>query len=1190
MTDNDLFNERLAVVRRGYADGPDLSGGDENLATRENGYKVFGGLGESQLSILQKYDIPLSDPSTLSSSAGLENLQVNFVFEYKSRYIVGTSDGLYASGQNFDLSRFDRTDGNGNRIFGSLGGTNVFCYYINDDYGNRIESDNWLNGCEYYIGTDGGLYGLRDNGDTLSWNLLVDGIQVTKIDVIDGEMFLLNDRGENTGLSSFDGENLRREHDVTSASDIMHIGSQPEENRIVVGGYDRIQQSYGEYNPLNQDVVADFTKIGVSIHDVTEDNSALYIGTSGGLYECTNGNVGPEIVPSSSGMNVSRVMTFMDEIVGADSEYFPILCGTDAGLYVRNRLEMTFEKIQSGISDLDNGKIADISARGAFIFAAVEGNFVYYANVNSIGKWYRLSNGTNPTCFDREEDFDTDYSGGLHVGRNDGVDEYLIRGSVMLIPNDSTVDSRLNSNTLRMMKNDVGRTLVSFDDNPILYQVVGGKLEQLFRFPGVSTRINDVATIMTAQESETEDVVSTTPMYVATNSGVAVLDGGLATYIQGVGGCDVVASFGNHAYAYGGKYVYLMTGRRMMSRFEFDDEVTAAYAMTNSLLVISGGVLRSLGNVVDYQIVSNPEYESLLGSGFGNVSQVHYFGSGVCCIRNAAGSGNWTQIDSKTRGVVNTFGGLTSRSLKCACTSIPGEIPQNYIGTDSGYYEIDATLEYVDGPYLGGRQVNDMADLSASNGLVKLIGASDGLYTATTAVYFEDSFSNDDDATVGGTGIFASTYPTDVSCDSNIMMIYSKGGEYHVATGIVDDPEAEDRYSFKTHKMGSISSSETIRRVIRTGAKSALVLTSGGIRTTNDLIDYPWWQTSQNNLKDTVDLAIRDLYALDTLTGSYVIRKSGTTYSLNRINYQTSEALILSSKTELRRVGIAGSKLLVLSGDALMEYPGLPTTGVVLTSFNRLSPELGVGVNDFAVDGNYVYVATEKGFCKYSFSGSLQGKWREDLNAEEIFTEGGIFFKGNNRGAFGVYKIDGANIETIYQDLDKTRYDRTNGVFLAQSQVKLVNGNENKVVNLVLDATGIDERPMKCQFVMFSSDPKKDSALGTKNVTSIAVTDSAAYCVADGAVYTCPAISNFKGTYRWTDITPSGVNGIRRIYANSGTLIAFTDTEYVNINIGSDYKILSRRSLGGIVQTGKVSDVMVDGGHVVFVPTTGGIY
>jgi len=273
-----------------------------------------------------------------------------------------------------------------------------------------------------------------------------------------------------------------------------------------------------------------------------------------------------------------------------------------------------------------------------------------------------------------------------------------------------------------------------------------------------------------------------------------------------------------------------------------------------------------------------------------------------------------------------------------------------------------------------------MADLSSSSGLVKLIGTSDGLYIATTDVEFEDSFSNDDDSTVGGTGIFASTYPTVASCDSNVMMVYSKGGKYHVATGIVDNPVSEDRYSFTVHQMGSIKSSETIHRVIRTGAKSALVLTSGGIRTTDDLIDYPWWQTSQNNLKDTVDLAIRDFGALDTLTGSYVIRKSGTTYSLNRINYQTSETLILSSKTELGRVGIAGSKLLVLSGDALMEYPELPTTRAVLSSFESFSPELGAGVNDFAVDGSYVYAATEKGFRKLSFSGSLQGKWREDLN------------------------------------------------------------------------------------------------------------------------------------------------------------------------------------------------------------------
>lgn len=542
---------------------------------------------------------------------------------------------------------------------------------------------------------------------------------------------------------------------------------------------------------------------------------------------------------------------------------------------------------------------------------------------------------------------------------------------MMLIPNDSIVDSRLNGNTLRMMKNDVGRTLVSFDDNPILYQVVGGKLEQFFQFPDVSTRINDVATITTAQESDTGDSVSTSLMYVATNKGVAVVDGGQATYIQGIDGCNAVSDFVNYAYAYGGKYVYLMIGRRVMSRLELDDDVTAAHAMTNSLLVISGGVLRSLGNVGDYYIVADPKYDPLRRSGFGNVSHVHDFGGVICCIRNATGSGNWTQIDPKTGSVVNTFSLLTGRSLKCACTSIPGEIPQNYIGTDSGYYEIDQPLEYVDGPYLDGRQVNDMVDLSASNGLVKLIGTSDGLYTATTAVYFEDSFSNDDNATVGGTGIFASTYPTDASCDSNIMMVYSKDGKYHVATGIVDNPESEDRYSFTSHQMGSIESSETIHRVIRTGAKSALLLTSGGIRTTDDLIDYPWWQTSQNNLKDTVDLAIRDFGALDTLAGSYVIRKSGTTYNLNRINHQTSETLILSSVTELRRVGIAGGKLLVLSGDTLVEYPELPTTRVAPSSFESLSPNLSAGVNDFAIDGNYVYAATENGFRKYSFSGSL---------------------------------------------------------------------------------------------------------------------------------------------------------------------------------------------------------------------------
>lgn len=63
---------------------------------------------------------------------------------------------------------------------------NVFCYYNNGDYENRIESDNWLNKCEYYVGTNDGLYGLKEIGDTLSWELLVGGIQVTRIGVMDG--------------------------------------------------------------------------------------------------------------------------------------------------------------------------------------------------------------------------------------------------------------------------------------------------------------------------------------------------------------------------------------------------------------------------------------------------------------------------------------------------------------------------------------------------------------------------------------------------------------------------------------------------------------------------------------------------------------------------------------------------------------------------------------------------------------------------------------------------------------------------------------------------------------------------------------------------------------------------------------------------------------------------------------------
>jgi hypothetical protein len=320
MTDNDLFNERLTVVQSGYADGPDLSGSDENLDLRENGYKVWGGLGSEQLSILQKYDIPLSDPSTLSSSEGIQDLQVYFVFQYKSRYIAGTSDGLYASGQNFDLKRFDRTDGNGNQIFSSLPGRNVFCHYANGNYGNRIEDDSWLNRYEYYVGTSDGLYGLEETGGYQNWTKIVDGVQVTHIYVIRNEMFLLNNRGENTGLSSFDGEILVRENDVVSASDIMQLSSQPDENQIVVGGYDAIQQSYGEYNPVNQAVVADFTNIGVTVNDVTEFNGVLFIGTSGGLYEQNASGGVPSVVSGSSGINVRKVTTFGDMTVIDDAD------------------------------------------------------------------------------------------------------------------------------------------------------------------------------------------------------------------------------------------------------------------------------------------------------------------------------------------------------------------------------------------------------------------------------------------------------------------------------------------------------------------------------------------------------------------------------------------------------------------------------------------------------------------------------------------------------------------------------------------------------------------------------------------------------------------------------------------------------------------------------------------------------
>jgi hypothetical protein len=859
-------------------------------------------------------------------------------------------------------------------------------------------------------------------------------------------------------------------------------------------------------------------------------------------------------------------------------------------LYVRNRSGSTFDKVSSGISALDSGKIVDIAKRGEFLFAAVDGNNAYYAYYNNLGKWYQLEGGSKPTCFDREQDFDTDYSHEIHVGRNGGVDRYLIGSAMMLIPNDSTVDSRLNGSTLLMRKLDAGVTLVSFEGNPILYAVNRDSLVQMCQFPIDITRINDVTTLTTNSTNATGDETAVTLTYAATDKGVATIESGEAQFISDVGGCSRIVKFKNLAYAYGGKTVYLIAGKQVMSSYSFESDITSTYATANQIFVISGGVLFSVGDVQDYQVVADPTFDALRGAGFGNVSQIHDFGSIVGCIRNATGSGNWTAIDPTTGTVLKTFGGLESRSLKCACTSFVGEIQQNYIGTDSGYYEIDETLEHIDGPYLDGSGVNDIEDLSTTHGNVKLIGASDGLYIDIPELMFENSFNNDNDATVGANGLFASTYPTDASCDSNFMMIYMKNGKYGVVTGINDNPDAEDRYTVTAQDMGDIQASETINRVVRTGARSALVLTSRGMRTTSDLVNYPWWQTSENNLKETIDIAINDLKNLDTLTGSYVIRKSGTVYSLNRINYQTSETLILSSGTRLGRVGTIGGRLLALSGDAIVAYDGLPTTHPEFSEFSYFADGLENGVNDFTIDGNFVYAATDSGIKKYSASGIAQDTWMGDFSVKEIFTEGGLFFKAEKTGTYGVYEVSGTDVEAVYEDSDRSRYDRTNGVVVAQSQTKLDNGNTDTVVNLVFDSTGIDERPLRAPFVLFSGKPKKDTFIGTKNVTSIAVTDSAAYCVANGTIYTSPNTSDFTGTHTWRNIIPSGIGNVVRIFANDATLVAFTDTSYVNINIENGYSIVSTRSINGLPTSGKISTVSINGENEVFVPTASGVY
>ena len=330
LVDNDLYNEQLVL---NITEGRNVPGATvTNLSATvlngaENQKFALTSMSEPHI-IIGKKKIADNDDQ-VSSVPFFEDRHVNFCIYDGRKYVVGTKDGMYCSGDRYE--GWHRVGELGDDYFlESFEGYDCRCCIRNVHMG---EFKNPLDDYEFFLGTNDGIFGLNLNykfGEDLSWTRLngsraVETCNQLTLDPIERCLFACTTRG----LFKLDGFTCVREkktytYDIPSMVCLSSKAVVESNERLLIATPQGIMQSTNAYFPTSVNVVADSDDVrALTIRCMeTRDNHSRYIGTKGqGLWRLENtGN--PKTKPTRIGTGQIAANATVTSLAGVNPAKF----------------------------------------------------------------------------------------------------------------------------------------------------------------------------------------------------------------------------------------------------------------------------------------------------------------------------------------------------------------------------------------------------------------------------------------------------------------------------------------------------------------------------------------------------------------------------------------------------------------------------------------------------------------------------------------------------------------------------------------------------------------------------------------------------------------------------------------------------------------------------------------------------
>ena len=314
LVDNDLYNEQLVLnIREGRnVPGATVTNLSSTVINSGDGQKfALTSIVDPHI-IIGKKKIADND-DTVSCVPFFKGQNVNFYILDGRQYVVGTSHGLYCSGNRYE--GWHKVGEQGDDYFkSSFEKFDCKCCIRNEWmglFGNLI--DNY----EYFLGTNSGVYGFSlsyEYGGDVQWEniapqLIGKPINTLRMDPVEKCLFI----GTDIGLYKYDGTSLILEkktytHDVRSVVCNDDSKLRGANEHILLGTTDGVLQSTNAYFPSSVEILnSNLSSLSVTTIGLGPGgNTVEFLGTRNGLYRY-NGSNAPTPVTVSNSLTDKRV-------------------------------------------------------------------------------------------------------------------------------------------------------------------------------------------------------------------------------------------------------------------------------------------------------------------------------------------------------------------------------------------------------------------------------------------------------------------------------------------------------------------------------------------------------------------------------------------------------------------------------------------------------------------------------------------------------------------------------------------------------------------------------------------------------------------------------------------------------------------------------------------------------------------